>query len=141
MASAAVDVGNGDEVIPFPGRRARQDDVEDSRSGNSAKHLRDDIADRLPAGAVSCCNETAGHGRIEMAAGDVAHSISHREDGRTDGQSHHNETRGWRRKKRSTTDRAYKHECPDEFGSIFPDVAFHDDPPFAALPANCDRPA
>ena len=77
-AEAAGHVGHPAEV---------KDQGKDAGAGKSTEALRHDIADKF-AGRHSAAQQYAKrHRRVDMAAGDVADTVGHAHDGKTEGQS------------------------------------------------------
>src|SRR6056297_1855912 len=76
----------GGEAPGRPARRTGCDGVEEDRGDEPADDLRDPVERHLGPGEAAADREAERHGRVEVAAGDVADRVGHRQDREAEGE-------------------------------------------------------
>ena len=64
------------------------DDVQHRRPGQPAQHLGDDVGHQILRREAASGDEPDGHGRVEVAARDVADGVGHRQHRQAEGEGH-----------------------------------------------------
>ena len=114
------------EAKPLPTSnpgRAAGDHIEQRRGHDRADDLRDDVRQDLAGRKAAAGGKADGHGRIEMAAGDMADRIGHGDDAQPERQRHADQADADLRKAggdhRAAASRKCEPKRADRFGSIF----------------------
>src|SRR3982751_523472 len=102
---------------------AARNHVEQRRGGDGAGHLRDDIGQDLSSWKAAAGRKAHRNGGIEMASGDMADGIGHRDDAQSECQRHTDQTDPdlWKRRRdhRAAATCKSQPKRTDPFGSIF----------------------